>query len=240
MIRGINRQNIFECDEDYRRFLVMLAETKASSSFELWGFCLMSNHVHLLLKVTYENLGMVMKRVAGRYAMWFNYKYDRVGALFQDRFKSEVVHDERYLFAVLRYIHQNPLRAGLVRRVGDYVWSSYGDYAGTGAGAGAGVGLTDTDEMLTLFGSSDARAREEFSEFMRGDAEDEFLEFYPNDDVMLKTRIEHICGTRTAAEFQALPLTERDENLHLLRTAGLSIRQISRLTGVPMGVVRTK
>jgi hypothetical protein len=124
--------------------------------------------------------------------------------------------------------------------VGDYVWSSYGDYAGTGAGAGAGAGLTDTDEMLALFGSSDARAREEFSEFMRGDAEGEFLEFYPNDDAMLKTRIERICGTRTAAEFQALPLSERDKNLHLLRAAGLSIRQISRLTGISMGIVRTK
>lgn len=85
----------------------------------------MGNHVHILIKEGKEDLGNVMRRIGASYVYWYNVKYDRVGHLFQDRFKSEAVEDNRYLLSVLRYIHQNPLKAGIVSDIREYKWSSY-------------------------------------------------------------------------------------------------------------------
>lgn len=124
MLRGVNREPIFREDADYRRFLAMLAEVKAVSGCLVFAYCLMPNHVHLLLRTTTEPIGLVLKRLGVRYAGWFNRKYARVGHLFQDRFKSLPVEDDGYLSAVTRYIWQNPVEAHLVERAEDYPWSS--------------------------------------------------------------------------------------------------------------------
>ncbi|MGV8147276.1 MAG: transposase [Alkaliphilus sp.] len=105
MIRGINRQMIFEDDEDYCKFLEVLKTTKEKSEFEIYGYCLMGNHVHLLLREGKESLSKVMQRICSCFVYWYNSKYDRYGHLFQERFKSEVVENEAYLITVLRYIH---------------------------------------------------------------------------------------------------------------------------------------
>ena len=115
MLRGINQQTIFEDDADYRRFLDTLEKYKAVSGYTVFAYCLMSNHVHLLLKVADEDLDMIMKRIGGSYVFWYNWKYSRRGHLFQDRFKSEPVETDPYFLAVLRYIHQNPVKAKIVK-----------------------------------------------------------------------------------------------------------------------------
>ena len=91
MLRGINRQSIFEDDEDNEKFLQTIKDCKDVSEFELYGYCLMGNHVHLLLKEGKESLELVFKRIGARYVFWYNWKYRRCGHLFQDRFKSEAV-----------------------------------------------------------------------------------------------------------------------------------------------------
>ena len=88
----------------------------------------MSNHIHILLKVEKEDLDLIIKRIAGSYVYWYNWKYYRRGHLFQDRFKSEPVDDEKYFLTVLRYIHQNPVKAGVVDSVDEYEYSSYNEY----------------------------------------------------------------------------------------------------------------
>ena len=94
----------------------------------LYAYCLMPNHIHLLIKESQEGIGSVIKRIAISYASYFNHKYQRIGHLFQDRFKSEPVDDMNYFITLIRYIHQNPVAAGITSNVEDYVWSSWVEY----------------------------------------------------------------------------------------------------------------
>lgn len=89
----------------------------------VYAYCLMDNHVHLLLNTNHDDLAVIMKSIAVRYASFYNWKYSRTGHVFQDRFKSEPIEDERYLLAVVRYIHNNPIKAGMIEKPADYEWS---------------------------------------------------------------------------------------------------------------------
>ena len=124
IMRGISRQVIFHENEDYHRFLQTLKHYKEISGYQIYSHCLMSNHIHLLMKVEYEPLAKIMRRVCGKFVYWYNKKYDRAGYLFQDRFKSEPVEDVPCFLTVIRYIHQNPLKAGIVDKMEIYPWSS--------------------------------------------------------------------------------------------------------------------
>lgn len=134
MLRGINRQDIFEDREDYARMLRCMAQmleqydeqgNRLPPLCTFYAYCLMSNHVHLLLRVNQEDIGSTIKHLGIMYAIYYNQKYSRSGHLFQDRFKSEPVNDMPYFVTLLRYIHQNPTKAGIVSKVGDYDWSSW-------------------------------------------------------------------------------------------------------------------
>lgn len=143
MLRGVNRQDIFEDDEDYRVFISILSKLSARQSddgksvictCEVFAYCLMPNHVHLLLMEKEWHLAEIIKLIASCYVFHFNKKYGRIGHLFRDRFKSEPCNDSDYFFTLIRYIHQNPLKAGMVSNAVDYVYSSwYNDYMGLGA-----------------------------------------------------------------------------------------------------------
>ncbi len=106
MLRGINRQQIFEDKEDMQRFIETLLRYREQCEYVVYAYCLMGNHVHILLKEGKEDLTLILKRIAGSYVYWYNWKYRRIGHLFQDRFKSEPVDDDGYFLTVLRYIHQ--------------------------------------------------------------------------------------------------------------------------------------
>ena len=88
----------------------------------------MGNHLHLLIHETKEPIEQIMKRIATRFVYWYNWKYYRKGHLFQDRFKSEVVEDDSYFLTVIRYIHQNPIKAGICKAVKEYEFSSYKEF----------------------------------------------------------------------------------------------------------------
>ena len=105
----------------------MVQRYRLELGFELVAYCLMENHVHLLLRDTKDHLDLVMKKIAGSYAYYFNHKYDIRGHLFQDRYGSEVVEDDAYLMTAIRYIHRNPEKAGIAL-AGEYRWSSYDAY----------------------------------------------------------------------------------------------------------------
>jgi len=94
VLRGSNRQTIFEDEEDAIKFLETLQTYKEKSGYKIYAYCLMGNHVHLLLKEEQEELGIIMRRIGASYVYWYNWKYQRCGHLFQDRYKSEVVEDE--------------------------------------------------------------------------------------------------------------------------------------------------
>ena len=113
MLRGTNKQLIFVESSEYARFLAVLGEVKSLSGFKLFAYCLMENHLHLLMKEGAEPLSQVFKRIGARYVYWFNLKYERCGHLFQDRFRSEPVETDEYFLMALVYIYQNPVKAGL-------------------------------------------------------------------------------------------------------------------------------
>ena len=115
----------------------------------------MGNHVHLLIKEGKETLSNTMKRIGASYVYWYNWQYNRKGHLFQDRFKSEAVEDDAYFLMVLRYIHQNPLKAGLTNDIASYKWSSYKEYM-------TETKIVNVDFVLSLFDKEKDKAIEKF------------------------------------------------------------------------------
>jgi len=228
MLRGINQQVIFEDEEDGEKFLETLKTYKAISGYKIFAYCLMNNHLHLLLKVEKEELDIIFKRIAGSYVYWYNRKYHRRGHLFQDRFKSEPVEDDAYFLTVLRYIHQNPVKTGA--KIDQHKFSSYNDYTNEISG------LVDIDFALSMMNTK------QFIAFNNEKNEDKCLDFEEKDfrlsDMDAKVIIQNISKCKNATEFQALEQKKRDEYIKKLREKGLSIRQISRLTGVSFNIVR--
>ena len=142
-MRGINRQDIFYDQGDYQRFLGTLGRVR-TDKFEVYGYCLMSNHVHLLIREKSEEIPQIMKRIGTSYVWWYNRKYQRTGHVFQGRYGSECVEDDEYLLTVIRYIHQNPVKAGMISEPEDYRWSSIQAYYSEHEDP---TGLTDTSFM---------------------------------------------------------------------------------------------
>jgi len=230
ILRGINRQVIFDDDEDNGRLVETLERYKSICDFKLYAYCLMRNHIHLLLETGKEDLDLVIKRVAGSYVYWYNLKYKRSGHLFQDRFRSEAVENDRYFLTVLRYIHQNPVAAGLCKEPAAFKYSSYKDYLNDMPG------LLDTDVVFSIID------KEQFFKLVNEKKGDLCLDIEDEDtrlnDPTAMVMIQSLSGCRNAAEFQLLEAGLRDCLIFKLRSNGLSIRQICRLTGISFGTVR--
>lgn len=228
MIRGINKQQIFHENEDNCKFIKILNDCKQISNFELFGYCLMGNHVHLLIKPGNEALEIIFKRIGTKYVYWYNMKYMRVGHLFQDRYKSEPIESERQLLTVLRYIHQNPIKANLCKNVEDYKWSSYYEYIKE-------RNVVDTAFVLNIITIN------EFVEFNSSINDDSYLEdskprIYLNDENIMKIIKIHF-GCETKEAFKQLNYYDRNKCIKHLKSEGGTIRQISRLTGLSKGIV---
>ncbi len=234
MMRGINRQVIFQSDADRRHFITILGECKEISGFKLHAFCLMPNHLHLLLEPAGdEPLEIIFKRIGSRYAVWYNRKYQRVGHLFQDRFRSENVETDRYYMTVLRYILQNPMKAGMESKPGTYRWSSYLAYE-----KGGGQ-LTDTSYAEKLFGG-----REALIDFVNQANDDEALDDtetrWRMTDEEAKDVMHKITGCSSADEFQQLDFETMKKYALQMYLEEMSMNQIARLTGMAKTtVVRT-
>lgn len=232
MLRGTNRQTIFHDPEDSRRFLSVLRECKMRSTFHLFAYCLMPNHVHLLIQEGGEPLSTVFRRIGSRYVYWYNLKYDRVGHLFQDRYKSEAVENDAYFLTVLRYILQNPMKAGMEATPGHYPLSSYGAYSGQADG------LTDTAFALDLLDGREALLR-----FLAEVNEDRVLDLDgPNtrylSDFQAAAIFQQQTGCAGAKEFQALPPRVQRALLLSLSDSGLNKTQLAALTLLPRTTIR--
>ncbi len=124
--RGNNRQACFYAEEDYRRYLQDLGEQARKSGCRIHAYCLMTNHVHLLVTPECtDSAGLMMKHLGQRYVQYINRTYRRTGTLWEGRFRSCLAQGETYVLACYRYIELNPVRAGIVEHPADYAWSSY-------------------------------------------------------------------------------------------------------------------
>ena len=233
MLRGINRQTIFGDGEDAIKFLQILNKYRQKSECKIYAYCLMGNHVHILIREGKEELGMAMKRIGVSYVHWYNYKYDRTGHLFQGRYKSEVVENDKYLLTVLRYIHQNPLKAKLTKDIRKYKWSSYSEYINKGK-------IIDGNFILDLFSTDRNKAIVLFDEFHKIETDiqcldiDETRRLKDSDAVKV---IKDICNISRCIDLQKFHIDERDKYLSIIKEKGLSTRQIARLTGISRGII---
>jgi putative transposase len=136
--RGNNRAAVFEDPEDYALFLKALGQTRQRYPFRLYGYCLMSNHFHLVLQPEDgQNISRILQSLTVAHTWHFHKRHRSVGHVWQGRFKSPVVQEDDHLLTVLRYVESNPLRAGMVRDLAAYRWSSY-----------AAHGLGEADALL--------------------------------------------------------------------------------------------
>ena len=228
--RGINKQVIFEDDDDRYFFMNIVRKCKEVSGFKLFAFCLMTNHVHMLIQEGEEPLEIVFRRIGSSYVKWYNQKYERTGHLFQERFRSENVENERYFMTVLRYIMQNPMKAGLEPSLGKYKWTSYRAYE-------KGIGsITDTEFAESFFGS-----RKNLLMFCNEQNEDVVLD---EDDYTWRIKddqaidiMKQISNCSSVSEFQLLDRNIQKDYVRDMYLAKLSVKQISRITGMPRTTV---
>jgi putative transposase len=161
--RGHNRQVVFGSRSHYERYLETLAEFKQAFGVKVYAWCLMSNHVHLLLEPSNETgLALLMKRLAGRQTRYRNRLEQRSGTLWEGRYKSSVVQTDGHLLACCRYIELNPVRAGIVAAPRDYPWSSYRTRLGY-----ANSPILDLDPLYRQLAADEPTRRERYSEFLR-------------------------------------------------------------------------
>lgn len=244
MLRGINRQNIFEDDEDYTRFVELLFQmvcpvdeqgSPLPSRCIFYAYCLMTNHVHLIIREASESVSSVIKRIGVSYAQYYNKKYQHFGHLFQDRYKSEPVNDNAYFFTLIRYIHQNPVAAGLSNNVSDYRWSSWGEYERAEIGVQS---ICSTKTVLSRMPIDELRGL--VNELLPKTIA--ILDFdngsQAKSDEELKNYLRNVYGIATPVNLQHANREEQRELLRQLKAYGGSIRQISRLTGVSFTIVR--
>lgn len=233
MLRGIDQVQLFYDDDDRQAFLQRLLRLRSDGSFLLYAYALMGNHVHLLLREQADPISTSVKRLTIGYSHWFNKKYDRQGYLFQGRFKSQPVDDDAFLLAAFRYIHLNPVKIGLSIDS----WTSYRDYL-------EASDVIDTDLILSLIAPRvDDRATRLARFFdatpqltdpaVLGDTQVD-----RSDDARAIDLIKDVGQLDSCPQLAQLDKARRDDIIARLKAAGLTIRQISRLTGINRGIVQ--
>lgn len=242
MLRGINRQDIFEEPEDYWHFIRALSILPDRLMDDLqthqccchiYAYCLMPNHVHILLREKEWTIGQCVKLLADTYVRYYNKKYGRSGHLFQDRFKSEPCNDIEYFVTLLRYIHQNPLKAGLAESVRDYDYSSWGnDYLHLGS-----IQCCNTQTVLKRipFQELEALVNESLPKVACLDMDERQI---ISDAEIREWFINKRC-LRSISDFMLLSLDKRKETIReAFHQFDVTPFQISRITGMNYETIR--
>ena len=237
MVRGIGRQALFHSAADNLAFLSAVTFALQRTQVQLLNYCLMSNHVHLMLKLRQEDrtstaaLSQCLKIMETRYAAYYNNTYEREGPLFTGRFASEPIDDEHYLLAAWCYVLRNPAKAGIAE-TDTYTWSSYSDYFGSGHPYPA----VDTSYMLTRYSKDFLLQQISSLDDPEGILEPPTPKKKCSDtDVVAK--MDRICGCTTPSAFQTLSPENRARSLAVLVQQGAGVRQLARLTGIAPGMI---
>jgi len=159
MTRGNDKNEIFHNEKDYKVYLNILRYANKSYDNDVYAYCIMPNHTHMIIKENEDSLSSIMRTINASYALYYNKEYQHVGHVFQDRFKSQPIEDERYLMSAVRYIHNNPLVAGMAGDRLKYKWSSYRAYVREDNS------LVDTEFVLKLFSDKKRKAKRDFIDF---------------------------------------------------------------------------
>ena len=190
----------------------------------------MDNHIHLLLREGPESISQIFRRLGTRYAQWFNGKYERCGHLFQNRFRSEPIENDRYFLTALLYIYQNPVKAGICRVAANYEW-------GSRRFLGKGIGIVDETELAEIIPVSSIKQKEH-------ELVEDFFPAKPKlgrrsayADRTVAVMIKSLCGVQNGSEFQHMPREEQQSVVALLRVEKVPVRQIARMTGISKCII---
>ena len=227
ILRGVNRQDIFHDDTDRKYFLKVMGKFKDETDTEIITYCLMTNHIHLLVK-SENDLGTFVKKIASSYVYYFNKKYCRIGHLFQDRFKSEPVDTESYLLTVARYILKNPEKAHICP-ADRYKWNSWREISDMPS-------LCSVSILYEVAGNKDL-----LMEFLHNNADDECMEYDESvtlSDAEAMDIIKKYTGPDVENFLYNCSLDKRDLLISSLKSEGLTGRQISRLTGIGRSIIQ--
>ena len=245
MLRGINHQDIFEERADYWKFIKLLRlqthpENKEGHPLPphciVYAYCLMTNHVHLLIRELNEGLMSPIRSISIAYAQYFNKKYDHSGHLFQDRFKSEPVNDMAYFITLIRYIHQNPVAAGITETVDGYTWSSWCEYVDKKPCA---LPICTTQHVFMRISREDLTAlvNELLPKALNILDLDNETSVRVSDE-KVREYLLAICRDGNITAIQHYTKDDRNEIIRQLKDYGASIRQISRMIGISEGIIR--
>ena len=224
VVRGVGRQILFEDDIDRAYFMGTLSGLCSQLQLDILAWCLMDNHVHLLLKGPMELLSYMMQKLESSYAIHFNKRHERVGTLFQDRFTSIPVINEEQLISVLQYIHLNPVKAGYPIQS---KWSSYNEYLGVTERS-----YSSTDFLLDILGGVE--------EFYRIHQSESTYNLEPRVRLSNKEALNmarSVLGDVSLYDVRTFNKKKRDSLLVQLREAGLSANQIERFTSIGKNII---
>ncbi|MFA5636602.1 MAG: transposase [Anaerovoracaceae bacterium] len=230
MLRGVDKRAILLDEQDNKKFIQHLKKSKTDGGFELYAYCLMTNHVHLLIKEN-EEIGNSIKRISVRYAAWHSKKYDRIGHLFQNRYLSEPIENDSYFITVLRYILQNPVKAGIVSKPDEYLWSSYSKHKKAYQGEKT---IVDPGIVTDLF-----RTYDEFYGYVNSSNDDKCIDY----DTIMKynddTLKEIIMKKHDVNNLHKLSVKERVNVINAIHLeTDASLRQLSRVLEVDRSCVK--
>lgn len=240
MARGNRRKVIFHDSGDKQRFINIILNKNKGGNFKIFAYCIMDNHYHLLIKEEKESLSTIMKMINCSYATYYNSKYKGVGHVFQDRYRSEAVNNDKYLLGLSRYIHNNPVKAGMVSNCKDYPWSSYQQYFHYKKDNE----LLQVSFVLGLFSENPSNAIKRFVEFTQEENNDIYLEDYCEEEEKIKIK-EYIKEFTTANKINIDELKNNMlyNNLRNLMirdikaTSMLSVTQIAEVIGISRSIV---
>lgn len=159
--RGNNREFIFKEKEDKEYLLDLTKEYRETMEFELYGYVIMGNHYHLVIRISETPLRSIMHRINNKFSRHYNRKNKRSGHVFENRYKGILVIDDRYLLSLLRYVHQNPVNAKICNNISDYIWSSDSCYRLNNA-----AGMVDIDFILNMLSEDRTKAIMAYKDFM--------------------------------------------------------------------------
>lgn len=232
ILRGNAKQDIFFDKQDYEKFMKGICNTKEKYEYKLYVYCLMTNHIHLVIYDENDKLSKILQSLTITYSTYFNKKYERVGHLFQNRFLSKNVETREYFMQLCRYIHQNPCKAG-ISKINSYGWSSYKEYI-------IKPKIIDTQPIMQFFGENAQEAKMNFIKFhdiiIENKYASDLLEYEIREkltDEETKRYIENILGMENISDLKKLEIKQRNNKLkELKKIKGTSMIQIARIVGV--------
>lgn len=239
MIRGVNKMNLFDNKYEKLKFLEIISRMKSQQEFSLYAYCIMNNHAHLLLKEEMDSLSRSIQRISVSYSYYYNKKEERIGPLFQGRFRSEKIENDEYLLECIRYIHNNPVKANIVSRPEEYISSSYNIYINRDDDE---LELIDTQFPLSIFSEDKSKALKKFIDFTNEKSKIYFIDFDDNYKEVSPEKIIDSILKKYNHSIESLRIDKDRNNRDLILSdlkegTSLSVVEISGILGISKDII---